>query len=183
MDKKVLVPIADGVEEIEIACIVDVLRRAGANVEVASVNELQISGSRNMIFVADKLIDDCAEEIYDLIVLPGGMPGAEYLRDCESLVKLLKAQKATDRLYAAICASPAVVLAHHGLLNDVTATCYPSLLNQLPVPDEENQDVVIDKNCITSSGPGKALQFAIKLVEILYSSQIAEDLAKELLLN
>ena len=93
MTKKVLVPIADGTEEIEAVCIIDVLRRAGAAVTVASVGELQISASRGVKLVADKLIGDCVDEIYDLVVLPGGMPGAEHLRDSKELVKILKDQK------------------------------------------------------------------------------------------
>ena len=81
MSKKVLVPIADGCEEIETACIVDILRRAEADVTIASVNNLQITASRGMKLIADKLISECVNDPYDLIVLPGGMPGAENLRD------------------------------------------------------------------------------------------------------
>ena len=81
MSIKVLVPIAHGIEEIETACIVDILRRAEANVTVASVADIQIKASRGVVFKADCLIEECKNKIYDLIVLPGGLPGAEYLRD------------------------------------------------------------------------------------------------------
>ena len=117
MDKKVLVPIADGTEEIEAVTLIDVLRRAGVQVTVASVSALQVTASRGVKLVADKLIADCKNEPYDLIVLPGGMPGAEHLRDCTALIALLKAQQQGGKLYGAICASPAVALAPHGLLD------------------------------------------------------------------
>ena len=122
MAKKVLVPIANGSEEIEAVCIIDTLRRAGLEVTVASVADVQIEASRGVKIVADASIGDCAGQTYDAIVLPGGMPGAEHLRDSAPLVEMLKKQKDAGRLYAAICASPAVVFQHHGLLEGVRAT-------------------------------------------------------------
>ena len=130
MAKKVLVPIADGSEEIEAVCIIDTLRRAGAEVTVASVDKLQVTASRGVKLVADALIADCAGQTYDCIALPGGMPGAEHLRDSAELIEMLKKQKQAGRLYAAICASPAVVLQHHGLMEKVRATCFPGLQKQ-----------------------------------------------------
>jgi len=94
------VPIANGSEEIEAVCIIDVLRRAGAEVTVASVDELQVTASRGVKLVADKRMVSCVETTYDLIVLPGGMPGAEHLRDSKPLVNLLKRQQEEGRLYA-----------------------------------------------------------------------------------
>jgi len=131
MVRKVLVPIADGIEEIESVCIIDVLRRAGAEVTVASVDGLQVKASRGVKLVADKVIADCADEVFDLIALPGGLGGAEHLRDCDVLTKMLKDQKQSGRFYAAICASPAVVLGAHGLLDDKKAVCHPALAEQL----------------------------------------------------
>ena len=107
MSKKVLVPIANGTEEIEAACIIDTLRRAGAEVTVASVDDLQVTASRGMKLVADARISDCVSQTYDCIALPGGMPGAEHLRDSAPLIEKLKQQKQAGRLYGAICASPA----------------------------------------------------------------------------
>ncbi|MFN2168607.1 MAG: DJ-1/PfpI family protein, partial [Anaerolineae bacterium] len=89
MRKKVLVPIADGVEEIEAVCIIDVLRRAGAEVTVAAVGELAVTASRGVKLVADAAIDDCKDTVYDLIALPGGLPGADHLRDCPALIDML----------------------------------------------------------------------------------------------
>lgn len=181
MDIKVLVPIADGTEELEAVTIIDVLRRAGAQVTVASVTSLQITASRGVKLVADRLITDCIDETFDLIVLPGGLPGAEHLRDCAPLVEMLKSQKQGERLYAAICAAPAVVLAPNGLLDDKCATCYPSCADALPNPAQSNRRVVVDGNCITSQGPGTALEFSIELVRQLYDDPKAQQIAETML--
>ncbi|HPS56150.1 MAG TPA: DJ-1/PfpI family protein [Sedimentisphaerales bacterium] len=176
MNKKVLVTIADGIEEIEAVCIIDVLRRAGSDVTVAAVGDsLQITASRGVVLVADRLIKQCKDISYDLIALPGGMPGAENLRDCTILINMLKKQKTSGRYYAAICASPAVVFAACGLLEGCNATCYPSFIKKLP--NHIDEKVVVDNNCITSQGPGTALLFSLKLVEILYGAEKAKGIA------
>ena len=180
MSSLVLVPIADGTEEIEASTIIDVLRRAGAEVTVASVGSLQVTASRGMKLVADVQIADCINQSFDLIALPGGMPGAEHLRDCTLLIDLLKAQKAAGKLYAAICATPAVALAPHGLLTGKRATCYPSLQDQLS--NASNERVVVDGNCITSQGPGTAMEFAVELVGQLYGPQKKQAVAEPLLM-
>ncbi len=179
----VLVPIADGTEEIEAVCIIDVLRRAGLSVTVASVGALQVTASRGVKIVADSLIADCTRTVYDLIVLPGGMPGAEHLRDSDELIGLLKTQKREGRFYAAICASPAVVLQHHGLLDSIRATCHPFFVDQIDNRDAVESRVVIDGYCITSRGPGTAIEFALKLVEVLMGEDKAEEVAGPMVLS
>ena len=183
MSKKVLVPIADGIEEIEAVCIIDVLRRAGAEVTVASVDKLQVTASRGVKLAADKLISQCAGETYDLIVLPGGMPGAEHLRDCKELETMLKKQSKENRLFAAICASPAVVLLHHGLLGQRRATCHPNFVEKLPNTEAVESRVVVDGNLVTSRGPGTALEFALTLVELLFGKDKAEQTAAPMLVK
>lgn len=180
MSKNVLVPIADGIEEIEASTIIDVLRRAGAEVTVASVGQLQVTASRGMKLVADVLIADCTGQTYDLIALPGGMPGAEHLRDCQPLMDMLKQQKSAGRLYAAICATPAVALTPHGLIDDKRATCYPAMQEQLPKPASER--VVVADTCITSQGPGTAMEFAVELVAQLFGQTKADEIAAPLLM-
>ena len=98
MAKKVLIPIADGIEEIEAVCIIDILRRAEADVTVASVGNTQVTASRGVKIVADAKISDCLGQNYDLIVLPGGLPGAEYLRDSDDLFEMLKNQKVLNTI-------------------------------------------------------------------------------------
>ena len=182
MNKKVLVPIADGIEEIEAVCIIDTLRRAGAEVTVASVSgSLQITASRGVNITADALIGDCTNKQYDLVVLPGGGKGAENLRDSKELINILKNQQKQGGLYGAICASPAVVLEAHDLIGKKNATCFPSLRNKLQNPSDAR--VVVDGNLATSQGPGTAIEFALKLVEILFGKVKAAEVGKAMLVN
>ena len=184
MTKKVLVPIADGTEEIEAVCIIDTLRRAGAEVTVASVSgKLQVTASRGVKIVADELIGDCARRTFDLVALPGGSKGAENLRDSKELADILKNQQKQGRLYGAICAAPAVVLQHHGLIGDRKATCYPSLADQLQNPASADARVVVDGTLATSQGPGTAIEFALKLVEMLFDQAKSAEVAKAMLVN
>ncbi|MFH1983517.1 MAG: DJ-1 family glyoxalase III [Pseudomonadota bacterium] len=177
MTPKVLVPIADGTEEIEAVCIIDVLRRAGADVVVASVGDLQITASRGVRIVADRLIAECMDDTFDLIVLPGGIPGAEHLRDSLELKTLLRRQKDENRYYGAICAAPAVVLEAHGLLEGTRATGHPNFMDQLSPERADTARVVVDGRCATSRGPGTALEFALELVAMLFGRDHAEGVA------
>jgi len=177
MQKEVLVPIADGTEELEAVTLIDVLRRAGARVTVASVGERQVTASRGVKLVADCLMGECLRQRYDLIALPGGMPGAEHLRDSEPLRELLERQAREERWLAAICAAPAVVLAHHGLLGARRATGHPAFVDSLPDRSAVDERVVVDGHLITSRGPGTALEFALRLVVVLYGREHAESVA------
>lgn len=149
MGKHALVPVADGTEEIEAVCIIDVLRRAGVTVTVASVGKAQITASRGLRIVADATIDKCASETFDLIALPGGMQGSQNLAQSKVLLDLLRKQKQSGRLVAAICAAPAVVLLAHGLLDGVKATSHPSFHSQFSAAQLSKDRVVIDRNIIT----------------------------------
>jgi 4-methyl-5(b-hydroxyethyl)-thiazole monophosphate biosynthesis len=182
MTKKVLVPIADGTEEIEAVCIIDVLRRAGAEVVVASVGEKEVTCSRGVRIVADKLLGECKTEAFDMIVLPGGVPGAQNLRDSADLTKLLKKQAGSGGFFGAICASPAVVLQAHGLLANRQATSHPAFSDQLEPNESIESRVVVDGSCVTSRGPGTALEFALKLVELLYGKKTAQAVADPMVL-
>jgi protein deglycase len=181
--KTALVPIADGSEEIEAVSIIDILRRADVDVTVASVDDLTITASRGTKIVADVLIGTCAEETYDLIALPGGMPGSEHLRDSSVLVGLLKAQRDAGRPYGAICAAPIVVLQHHGLLAGKKATCHPGFADELQERDALAQRVVVDGSLVTSRGPGTAAEFALALVELLCGSEKADVIEQHMLLR
>jgi 4-methyl-5(b-hydroxyethyl)-thiazole monophosphate biosynthesis len=181
MSKSVLVPIADGTEEIEAVTVIDVLRRAEAQVTVASVEaRRQITASRGVRIVADCLIGDCIDTSFDLVVLPGGMPGAEHLRDSDDLKAILLEHVQQGGSYAAICAAPAVVLAPHGLLAGKNATCYPSFAERLR-GSMSLERVVADHNCITSRGPGTAMEFALELVALLFGKAKAEAVAGPML--
>lgn len=182
MAKTALIPIADGTEELEAVAIIDTLRRGGVQVTVASVMpELQVTASRQVKLVADTLIGECVNATYDLIALPGGLPGAEHLRDSAPLVGMLTRQKAEGRLYGAICASPAVALSPHGLLHGLKATCYPGFEEKFTDAEAVDARVVVDGTCITSQGPGTAIEFALKLLEVLFDADKAAQVGAPML--
>ena len=178
MAKNVLMPIADGSEELEAVCIVDVLRRSGTNVIVASVDKLEVLASKGVRLVADQLLSTCLSTTYDLIVLPGGMPGSERLRDAHELMELVKQQARAHRLYGARCAAPAVALYPHGLLEGRKATCHPNFAHLAQGIDLVDAAVVVDRNCVTSRGAGTAPEFALTLVELLYGKEKAREVAQ-----
>ena len=183
MTIQVLIPIADGTEEIEAVTLIDVMRRAGAEVTVASVEELQVTASRGVKLVADCQIDECVDRRYDLIALPGGVPGAQHLRDSNALKQMLHRQNDDGRFYGAICAAPAVVLESHGLLKDRKATCHPGFVENLSNASSAGMRVVVDGNCITSQGPGTAMAFSLKLVELLFGRQKIESVAEPMVID
>ena len=177
---RALVAISEGSEELEAVGVIDVLRRAKVEVTVASVDKTKaVKCARGTVITANALIKDVADEEFDAVVLPGGMPGAKHLRDCSTLIDILKNQKESGRIYAAICASPAVVFAHHHLIDDMAATCYPSFKDE--IKHWKNQKVVVCDNCITSQGPGTAIDFALQLVASLCSAETRDVVAKGLL--
>ena len=187
MNKTALIPIAEGSEEIELVTIVDVLRRAGVEVTVASANsgeKLQICASRGTHIVADAMLDDCANKHYDLIAVPGGLPGSEHLAKHAVLDVLLRDQAAQDKLFSGICAAPALVLATKGLLLDKAVTCHPSFQKSLEAKEVDGAArVVVDGNCITSQGPGTALDFAFELVEQLCGIVKREEVGAPMVLT
>ncbi|OIW05287.1 hypothetical protein TanjilG_03676 [Lupinus angustifolius] len=175
----ILVPIANGTEEMEAVIIIDILRRAKADVVVASVGDkLEIGASRKVKLEADVLLDEAAKHSYDLIVLPGGLGGAEAFANSETLVSLLKKQRESNRYYGAICASPALVLEPHGLLKDKKATAFPAMSNKLSDQSEAENRVVVDGNLITSRGPGTSIEYGLAIVEKLFGRKVGLELAK-----
>lgn len=167
--KKVAVLFAEGFEEIEALTVVDVLRRARITCDMVSISTQEVKGAHNIIVKSDKLLDEDLEN-YDMIVCPGGLPGAEYLSKNEKLLEIIrKFNKMENKYIAAICASPAMVLSNAGIESDRYITSYPGedfekLLEKSNYVDEL---VVVDGNLITSRGPATTLLFAFKLVDIL----------------
>ena len=179
MEKRILVPLADGFEMVEALGVVDVGRRGGGQGDGAAVGEdRQVVSSHNVPVIADRLLVDCRNENYDIIVLPGGIPGAENLQKSELLAQLLKKQNNEDKLYGAICAAPAVVLEHHGLLEGKKATCHPLFIDKLPTQDHSGENVVFDKNCVTSRGAGTSIEFGLELLGILLGEEKKKEVAR-----
>eukprot|EP00252_Welwitschia_mirabilis_P024969 TRINITY_DN7634_c0_g1_i1.p1 TRINITY_DN7634_c0_g1~~TRINITY_DN7634_c0_g1_i1.p1 ORF type:complete len:391 (-),score=101.95 TRINITY_DN7634_c0_g1_i1:411-1583(-) len=184
MTEKVLIPIGFGTEEMEAVILIDVLRRAGSDVTVASVeSDLQIQCSRKVQLLADTDISNCTGELFDLVVLPGGMPGSTRLKECEVLQGIVKKQAEDGRLYGAICAAPAVALEAWGVLKGLQATCHPSFINQLSSSRAVNSKVQKDGIVTTSQGPGTAMEFALSLVEQLYGKDKAGEVATHMVMH
>ncbi len=182
MNKKVLVPLAEGCEELEAVTIIDLLRRAGVEVRTASLGAEQVvTASHGVRLVADSDLDSALEEEYDMVVLPGGMPGARLLEEDQRLRELLTGMHARGRRIAAICAAPRV-LAAAGLLAGRAATSYPGFLDAKALPDTElrTDPVVTDGTLTTSRGPGTAMDFALSLVELLTSREQRATLEESL---
>ncbi|CAH8274403.1 unnamed protein product [Arabidopsis lyrata] len=182
--RKVLVPIGYGTEEIEAVVLVDVLRRAGAEVTVASVEQkLDIEASSGTRLVADVLISKCADQVYDLVALPGGMPGAVRLRDCKILEKIMKRQAEDKRLYGAISMAPAITLLPWGLLTRKRTTGHPAFFGKLPTFWAVKTNIQISGELTTSRGPGTSFQFALSLAEQLFGETTAKSVEEFLLLR
>ena len=165
---RVLVPLAEGCEELEAVTIIDLLRRGGIEVIVAGLKTGMVKASRGTQLMPDTTLDAALLEEYDMVVLPGGMPGAQHLKDDARVIALIQKMAAAGRYTAAICAAP-TVLAEAGVLSGKTATGYPGFLEKMNLADVtlSTEAVVRDGLVVTSRGPGTAMDFALSLVEIL----------------
>ena len=177
---RALVPVANGSEDIETVTIIDVLRRARAEVTVASnERDTTVTLARGCKLVADTTINEIKKETFDLIAVPGGSAGAAALGKNRALIEMLKANRGSRRWYAAICAAPALVLAPHDLLEGKRATCYPNFKDQLP--RWIDAPVVVDGHLITGQGPASAIAFALKLVELTLGEDKSRRVAEEMI--
>jgi 4-methyl-5(b-hydroxyethyl)-thiazole monophosphate biosynthesis len=178
---RVLVPLAQGCEEIEAVTIIDLLRRAGIEVISAGLDAKPVRASRGVMLVPDTTLDDALKHDYDMVVLPGGQPGTNNLDADDRIHQLLKKMAGSEKFTAAICAAPKV-LANAGLLAGKRATAFPGTLEKLRVADIqlEAAPVVKDGKVITSRGPGTAMDFALSLIEILVSKAKRDEIEAEL---
>jgi len=165
---RILVPLAEGFEELEAVTIIDLLRRAEIDVVTAGLMEGPVRASRNTVLVPDTLLESVMDQAFDMIVLPGGLPGAQRLEQDKRIHALLERHRAEDRFIAAICAAPKV-LARVGLLEGKAATGYPGAVIWEDFPEVKllQASVVVDGKVITSRGPGTAMDFALQLIESL----------------
>ncbi len=179
--KKVIVFLAEGFEEIEAITIIDVLRRAEISVTTVSISkEKQVKGAHNVPVVADKLFDEVDFASYDMLVLPGGMPGAKNLQEHEGVKKQIEAFEKNKQV-AAICAAP-MVLGGMGLLKGKHATCYPGFEAELIEAKITDEAVTVDGNITTGKGPAFAIQFGLQLVETLAGKATRNEVSNGLLL-
>jgi len=162
----VLVPLAQGCEELEAITIVDLMRRAGIDVVTAGLDDQPVKASRGTVLVPDTTLNEALKRDYDMVVLPGGLPGADHLDNDPRIHELLKNMAASGRYTAAICAAPKV-LAHGGLLEGRQVTSFPGVLDGVGGIDYKTEAVVEDGSIITSRGPGTAMDFTLVLIERL----------------
>lgn len=178
---KVLVPMAIGFEEIEAITIIDVLRRADIEVVMAGVEAKQVIGAHGVEIKTTIDIDDVKSSDFDMIVLPGGMPGSLNLKNSQKVQSLLSEMDQDGKYIAAICAAP-IALDEAGVLKN-SYTCYPSYDKQIKSSTYvSNADVVSDQNIITSIGPKSAIEFSLEIVKILCGEEKMQSIKKQLLL-
>ena len=181
MPATVLIPLADGCEELEAVTIIDLLRRADISVITASLTDKPVTASRAVRLLADTPLDQVIYNEFDMIVLPGGLPGAENLNNDPRIHAVLKRIYQGGQAVAAICAAP-LVLAHSGLLDGKQISCYPGALNpsDWPTSTFTDQAVSIDDRVLTSRGPGTAMDFALAIIEFLTDKSTRDNVEADL---
>ena len=180
--KKVLVPLAPGFEEIEAITVIDILRRAGVEVVVAGTQPGPIEASRKTKHLPDCTLDEVRAEDFDMLILPGGQPGTNNLRQDPRIKRIIETLAAQNRYLTAICAAP-TVLSAYGVLKGRTATSHPSVRAEVAQASARISDdrVVVDGPVITSQSAGTAMEFAFKLVEILCGPEKAAEVNRGVL--
>ncbi len=178
--KKVILFFANGTEEIEALTAVDILRRAGAEVTLAGVGGTELCGSHGIRVIADMTAEEAAKESYDMVVVPGGMPGTNHLDESDAVDTVLGNVSANGGFLAAICAAP-LVLGKRGYLAGKEAICFPGFEGYLTGAVISKKRVCRDGKVITAAGAGVALDFALMLTEALYGEEKAKTLRASVL--
>ena len=178
--KRVSVFLADGFEEIEGLTVVDILRRAGVQVDTVSVTgDRMIQGSHQIDVQADFLFEEMDFTQTDMLVPPGGMPGTKHLMEHKGLRSLLQAYDEQGQYIAAICAAPSI-FGGLGFLNGRKACCYPSFEEKLEGAEVVQDAVCVDGHVVTSRGMGTAIPFALKLAGLLCGEEKAEEVGRSI---
>lgn len=180
--KKAIVFIAEGFEEIEALSIVDILRRGGVEVKMMSITDNPFVTGAHGIEVTTDLVEEFEIEDEDMIVLPGGLPGADNLRKSTKVCNAIMQFNKEKKYIAAICAAP-YVLGQLGVLKGKKATCYPGFEKHLEGAQYTAADVEVDGKLITGNGPSSATKFALTLLEKLQNKECADGVAKGMLLK
>ena len=171
---------ATGYEEIEALTVVDILRRAGEEIEMVSVTEERtVTSSHGVTVTMDKVLSEVNFDETDVIVLPGGMPGTKNLEACEALMEQVDAFVKAGKTVAAVCAAPSI-LGHRGHLKGKKACSFPTMESQLEGADVKQEPAVIDGNIITGRGMGAAIPFGLAILEKLQGKEAADAMGKSI---
>ena len=180
--KRAVILFAEGYETVEALLVVDLLRRGGVEVTMASITEDEFVRSSHGVNVEmDAVLGEVDVLDYDAVILPGGMPGTKHLGECKPLVSLLQRQAAANKNIAAICAAPSV-LGQAGLLNGYKATCYPGFEQFLTGATVTGDNVTVDRNITTGKGPGAAISFATAIITQIAGEEKAREVTSGMLL-
>jgi len=181
--KRVVVPFTEGVEEIELVAVADILRRAGIEVTMASLDGQAVTGRSNIIIQPDAALEEVMNLNWDMIVLPGGLPNAHLLRDNANVRSVVERLRDQRKSIAAICAAP-TALAAYGITEGRSVTSYPAMkdaMQQLAPSSTYCDDAVVEDDfLITSRGAGTAVEFSLRLVAKLMGEAKAAEIRESI---
>ncbi len=166
---KILVPLAQGLEEIEAISIIDILRRGGVEVVSVGLDSLEITGSHKITIIADKLLQDISSHDFDGIVLPGGMPGTLHLKNNPKIISIIQKMYRENKLIGAICAAP-MVLEKAGILEEKNFTIHPAVKDDISLIPK-NLQFVKDGNIITGQASGAVTLFTLQIIKIIFGKE------------
>jgi len=180
--EKLAVQLAEGFEEIEAVTIIDVLRRAEFDVTIVSITKkLEVTGSHSIIIIADQLFKNIDYSLIDMIILPGGMPGATNLNNHAGLQEQILNFNKNNKPLGAICAAP-IVFGNLGILKNKNATCYPGFENKLEGATITGNNIELAGNIVTGKGAGVAMEFALRIVEMFKGKEFADKLGAKMII-
>lgn len=178
---KAVICFATGFEEVEALSVVDVLRRGQVDIQMVGIENHKVTGAHQITIEMDTILEAIDPQQVDMIILPGGGMGTQNLKACKRLTEILKEAKENKKWLAAICAAPSV-LGQIGLLKGEKAVCYPGFEQELLQAEVGQEKVVVSHQIVTATGAGTALEFALKLLEIIKGKEVAETVRRNMLI-
>lgn len=179
---RVLIPLADGVEEMEAVIMIDVFRRAGWRVDVVGLKPGVVEASRGVKLMPDMQWEQVDPHGYEVIALPGGNLGTEHLMDDERVLEAIRAQHRANKLVAAVCAGP-LVLQRAGILDGQRVTCHPLAAPEMKAAKHVDEAVVVSDHIVTSQGPGTTFAFALSIIALREGRKKALDICRGMVLR